>query len=91
MGETTFTVERLVPNEMLAGGRYQTVARAIAHPPNTHTGPIRRNLVAVEVVTIDGSRRWFGTDRAWIGSDLRMHIMVNPRDEVRSSWEKPRA
>jgi hypothetical protein len=37
-------------------------------------------------MTAAGSR-WFGTSRAWIGSDLRMHVMVNPRDEVRAGWD----
>lgn len=82
-------MERLVPETMICDGRMAAVERVIAHPPNRHPGsPIRDDLTAVECVTGRGSR-WFGTERAWIGPDLRMHMLVNERDEVRRNWEQP--
>lgn len=59
---------------VICGGRYAPVVRVTAHPPTdtAHGGPIRPDLTAVEVITSNGSR-WLGADRAWIGSDLRMH------------------
>jgi len=90
---SVYTLEKLVPHFVLIEGPhghdYYPVTQTIAHPPNTHPhSPIKNDHTAVEAVTNCGSR-WFGTDRAWIGSDLRMHIMVNPRDEVRRKWQDP--
>jgi hypothetical protein len=91
MSSNPYTLERVTPAEVLilagVGGRLEPVTRAVAHPPGSHAAsPIVDDLTAVELVTAAGSR-WFGTSRAWIGSDLRMHVMVNPRDEVRAGWD----
>lgn len=85
------TQYRLIPRSIgiLVGSELVTepVQRVIAHPPGTADTPIRSDLYAVEVITESGTR-WFGFERTWIGSDLRMHVgPVNPLDEVRSKWE----
>jgi hypothetical protein len=84
-----YTLERLVPDVVVCDGEYVPVLRTVVHPAGRHiVSPVRSDLVGVELVTERGSR-WFGTSRAWIGADLRMHMLVNPADEVRAAWEKP--
>lgn len=84
-----FTLEKLVPEVIICDGAYVPVRKVIAHPPTTdRKAPIVAELTAVEVITDRGSR-WFGTTRAWIGADLRMHMLVNPRNEVLRGWEDP--
>lgn len=63
------------------------VTRYIAHPPNTHPqSPIVNSMTALECQTAHGSR-WFGCERAYINSELRMVVVgTNPRDEVRMKW-----
>ena len=83
-------LERIAPELVICRGRWQPVMQTIAHPPGTHAdSPIRNELTAVELRTPVGSR-WYGFERAWIGSDLRMHVSpINPRDEVVYKWETP--
>lgn len=95
LGDQMTTLERLAPQRVLiidrdsGHGRYADVIRAIAHPPRTHSGPIKQEYTALELVTRYGSR-WYGFERCWIGPDLRMHVApINPRDEVVSKWELP--
>lgn len=84
-----YSLERLVPETLICDSEYVPVWSIKVHPAGQHAAsPIKNDHVAVECMTPNGSR-WFGTDRAWIGSDLRVHIMVNPRDEVRRGWEAP--
>lgn len=85
-----YTLERLTPEEILCNGRLLPVLRTVVHPAGWYRRgcPIHPDLIAVEMVTAGGSR-WCGTSQAWIGPDLRMHVLVNPRDEVRSAWEAP--
>jgi hypothetical protein len=63
------------------------VTNAISHPPGTHPrSPIKNDMTALELVTTRGSR-WFGCERAYINSELRMVIVgTNTRDEVRMKW-----
>lgn len=65
------------------------VVRILAHPPGNHPAgaPIVSTMTAVECRLSNGQSRWFGTESAMIGPDLRMHIIVNPRDEVLAGWE----
>jgi hypothetical protein len=87
MSSNPYTLERVTPAEITCRGHLEPVTQAVAHPPGSHpSSPIGDDLSAVELVTARGSR-WFGTSRAWIGSGLRMHLMVNPRDEVRAGWD----
>ena len=92
--EEIFTDERLVPEKTIThdkdGKFYDApVIRVVTHPPGTHPkSPIVNELTAVEMVTPIRSR-WHGTVKAWIGSDLRMHMLINPKDEVLRNWELP--
>lgn len=58
---------------VIAGGSYATVTRVTTVPPGHSVPTIRRDLTAVIVETDSGKCRYLGADRAWIGSDLRMH------------------
>jgi hypothetical protein len=91
---TVTTTLRYVP-EMLPvtlgndGKIYRNVpvTGVIAHPPGTHpTSCIYNNMIAVEIKTPVGSR-WYGTDKAYIDSNLRMAMAVNDRDEVLAKWD----
>lgn len=56
--------------------------------PNAHPAgcPIVGSLTALECVTAAGSR-WYGFERAWINSELRMVVSgFGARDEVRAKW-----
>jgi hypothetical protein len=58
-------------------------------PPNAHPDgcPIGPSYTALECVTERGSR-WFGFERAYINSELRMVVSgFSALDEVRSKWE----
>jgi hypothetical protein len=85
-----YTLERIVPETVLVRGHYVPVVGIRVHPAGQHPSgcPLRAELLAVEVKTERGSR-WYGTSHAWIGSDLRMHMLVNPRDEILRAWETP--
>ena len=85
--------ERLTPEAVLVvtGKTWRTlpVLRTIAHPPGQHPEgcPLVATCTAVELVTEAGSR-WWGFERAWIGSDLRMHVAGwDDRNEIVRGWE----
>ena len=82
-------IERIVPKEILCLGSVRPVLSVLARVPGSHPGsPIKDDLTAVEIVTEAGSR-WLGTERAWIGTDLEMHVLVNPADDVKRAWPAP--
>lgn len=91
----TGTTERVIPDRILteAPGGYAVlpVVRSVAYPPGTapKDAPISASLTVVEVRTAHGVR-WFGFQRAWLGSDLRMHVDGYPAgfEEV-AKWPKP--
>lgn len=64
------------------------VTQYIAHAPGTHdASPINNTMTALELKTDHGSR-WFGCEKAYINSELRMVVIgTNPRDEVRMKWK----
>ena len=64
------------------------VDRAIFHPIGAHPDkcPIRSDVGVLQLVTAHGSR-WYGCDRAYINSELRMIVIgCDSRDEVRAKW-----
>src|SRR5690349_10952274 len=66
----------------------EPVHKYIAHPEGAHPKgcPLRPDCVALELVTTFGSR-WYGCQRAYINSELRMVVVgANSRDEVRMQW-----
>jgi hypothetical protein len=62
------------------------------HPPHT---PIVDSMYAVSYGTNPFATnrhgkhmpRWLGCEDAFIGSDLQVHVTVNPGDEVRMTWK----
>ncbi len=65
------------------------VRQYIAHPPGAPTRPtwIDSTLTALELITEKGSR-WYGFDRCYINSELRMVVEgFNARDEVLRGWK----
>lgn len=64
------------------------VKQYLTHPPGSRTRPswIAADLVALELITEKGSR-WFGFDRCYINSELRMVVEgFSARDEVLRKW-----
>jgi hypothetical protein len=59
-----------------------------ALPPNQHdSSPIVNSMTCVVCYLANGDKRHFGIKDARIGPDLRMHMIINPRDEVLVNWE----
>lgn len=57
------------------------------HAPGTHTGPLVKSCTALEMVTAHGSR-WWGVDKGWINSELRMVVQgFDDRNEILRSWK----
>jgi hypothetical protein len=67
---------------------FAPVIQAISHPPGNHPAdcPIKTTMTALELRTEYGSR-WFGCERAYINSELRMVVEgTNKLDEIRMKW-----
>lgn len=79
---------RYAPDTVITvSGRYP-VDRAIAYPPGQHPPrcPLVPDCTALELRTRGGSR-WYGCQRAYINSELRMIVVGHDRrDEVRATW-----
>ncbi len=85
---------RYAPERVIIASRMKLfpVLSYIAHPANAHPEkcPIKPDMIALECKTEAGSR-WFGCERAYINSELRMvTVGFDSRDEVRSKWEVAR-
>jgi hypothetical protein len=87
-------MEKLTPETILTWqAGLQPVIRTIAYPPGQHPArcPIVDTMTAVAMET-PVSTRWYGFERAAIGPDLRMHVLVSgiqTRDEVVACWDEP--
>ncbi len=84
----TDTTPRYAPETVLVLDHgYTPVLGYTGHPPGTHdASPIRNEYTALEIRTCHGSQ-WWGFDRVWINSELRMVVQgFDSRDEVRASW-----
>lgn len=59
-----------------------------ALPPYSHDhSPIINSLTCVVCHMSNDIKRYFGTKEAVIGPDLRMHILINPNNEMLRTWE----
>ena len=78
---------RIVSPKLPSHSAVVPVKRHIVHQPQNHTGsPIRDDMTALECVTDYGSR-WYGIDKGWINSELRMVIQgTNKKDTARMNW-----
>ena len=86
------TTPRYIPDRvMIVSPGFMGAVRvhsARAHPPNAHPAecPIRADVTALELVTAYGSR-WYGCERAWINSELRMCVSgFDERFEEMRAW-----
>ena len=68
-------------------GVYSSVLKHVFYPPSTHPHtPICNDFGCLELTTKYGVR-YFGCEKGWINSELKMVIQgTNPRDEVRMGW-----
>jgi hypothetical protein len=79
---------KVIPDTLATLHGLFPVSRVEAIPPGQHLeSPIKNELTCVICTLTNGDRRYYGTEAARIGSDLRMHLIVNPRNEVLMSWE----
>jgi hypothetical protein len=85
---TTKREYKLIPHELMTIKGRSAVDKYIAHQPNSKEhGPIKAELTAVECICVNGERRWFGFERAYITSALRMAVSGwNPRFEEVQGW-----
>lgn len=64
------------------------VRQYVIHPPGTHpiSCPLVSDCTALQLVTEHGSR-WWGFEKAWISSELKMVVSGFPKNcEIRSAW-----
>lgn len=90
--ESWDTTPRYAPAEVMTLRGVRPVLRSAFHPPESEEArrksgiPIVASYGVLELVTDAGSR-YYGVDRAYINSELRMVVIgVNKRDEVVSKW-----
>jgi hypothetical protein len=89
------TTPRYAPSEFLTvnvqrdGWTVSPVAEYVVHPPGTHPkSPISNDKIALECKLTPTGVRWFGCDRAYINSELRMVVVgFDDRDGIRRRWE----
>jgi hypothetical protein len=80
--EKTFIVRKGLAYEL-------PIVRYVSHPPNNHPPgcPLVNDCTALEMVTEVGSR-WWGFDKCWINSELKMVIQgFDDRNEIVSGWK----
>lgn len=81
---------RYAPSTVLVRGVPCPVRAYTAHSPGKHPAgcPIAPEFTALEMVTDRGSR-WYGFEKAWINSELRMVVSgFAAADTVRARWER---
>ena len=70
-------------------GAYQNspVKSFIIHPPGHNCKPIRKDLPCVEVIMLNGGKRYFGVKQAYIDSHLKVRFTpISEHDEVINTW-----
>ena len=74
-------------------GELCRVIKTEAFPPGLHPDrcPLIAGCVAVRVTLNNGAQRWYGVERAWIDSYLRMAVQgFDARFEEMARWPKVR-
>ena len=92
MSRAVDNAPRYVPDVTIVNGQWVRVSGSVAYPPGSHPAgcPLVPDCTALEMQTPRGSR-WWGFDRVWINSELRMVAQGFPaRCEIRGTWEKVR-
>lgn len=83
------TTPRYTPDTILTANGIFTVLQRVFHPPGKHPSesPIKSEVGCVALTTIGGTR-WYGCDKGWINSELRMVVSGFPaKFEEMSNWE----
>lgn len=79
---------RYAPTSVICKGMTVPVTSWRSYPPGEHPEgcPLVADCTALELRTSRGSR-WYGVEKAWINSELRMVISgTHPNDTVRMRW-----
>lgn len=85
----TFT--RATPDRVMTFKGMRPVVRAEAFPPGLHPDkcPLVKDCTAVRLTTDTGEVRWYGVERSWIDSHLRMVVNGFPAGfEEMQRWKK---
>lgn len=78
--------DKWTPEVIICCCRRVIVNSVVSHPPGTHPdSPIKKDMTAVELRTVMCSR-WFGCDKAYIDSHLRMRVVGLGASEIYNSW-----
>ncbi len=83
-------VPRYAPRHVMTLQGTSPVVKAIFYPIGSHPEgcPILKTYGVLELVASNGGSRYYGCDRAWINSELRMIVQgCNSGDEIRMSWK----
>ena len=86
---TTDNTPRYTPSEVMVfqGMRPVLSARAYSAGAHPHGCPLMRACTALQLVTDAGSH-WYGVERAWINSELRMVVKGFPAAfEEMARWQ----
>jgi hypothetical protein len=90
MRQTLDMTPRYLPEVLGSVGGPGKVYKAMAFPPGEHPPacPLIPECTAVCAWLDNGRLRWFGCEKAYIDSHLRMVVVgTNPLDEIRMKWE----
>ncbi len=83
-------IPRYAPSKVVTVQGRAPVSQYVAHPPNAHPPkcPLVPECTALELRSEVGSR-WYGVERAYINSELRMVVVGFPAlFEEMAAWEK---
>jgi hypothetical protein len=79
---------KVVPQKLNHLNGMLSVQKVEALPPGQHDfSPIVNDVTCVVCHLTTKKKRYYGTKEAKIGPDLRMHMIINPKDEVLAKWE----
>ena len=80
---------RYVPAYVMTLKGMQQVSGVVSYPASGHPDkcPIVATMVAVHVQVPNSAGRWYGVDKAWINSELRMVVQgFNAKFEELAAW-----
>ena len=90
MIQFTDNIPRYAPRHVMTLRGISPVIRAVFYPIGSHPEgcPILDTYAVLELVTDNGGSRYFGCEKAWINSELRMIVQgCNSKDEIRMKWK----
>lgn len=83
-------VPRYAPKSVMTAKGILPVVSYAFWPPGSHKeSPVKNDMGALELRTELGGSRWYGCEKGWINSELRMCVQgFSARFEEMSKWEK---